>query len=125
MKHLLLKLRAASNKGLEYFKYNKNDPLEGVKMMEQFGVSHYLIVSESIDGYLNGERPTKRKFIIFILQLTLWMYAIKSLYFAYYNNRSLSIMIGDFIYLYPKPNILNLLLFIIFTAIAVVGKHSL
>jgi len=87
MNHLVLKIRETLNKCLEYFKYNKNDPYECIRIIEQFTVSNYLFVSESIDDYLSGKRLIKRRFIIIILQLCIWTYTLKCLFISYYNNR--------------------------------------
>jgi len=118
------KIQETLNKGLQYFKYNKNDPFEGIKMMEQIVFSHYLFVSESIDDYLIGKRSIKRKWIVLILQLCIWIYLLKSLFISYYNNRAFSIMTGDFFYLYPRPDILNVTVFSIFTALAITGENN-
>jgi len=125
MNYLASKIRAALNKGSEYFKYNKNDPHEGIRIMAMFAFSHHLFVSESIGDYLNGKRLTRRKFIIIILQLSTWIFALKSLLSSYYNNRAFSIVTGDFIYLFPKPDICNVGMFLYLFGIALVGKNLL
>jgi len=122
MSYLVLKLHAKLNKVLEYFKYNENDPYEGFKILEQFVFSQYLFSSGSIDDYLRGKRLIKRKFVIFILQLCTWTFALKSLFISYYKTKKFSEMTGDFSYLHPRPDILNVFVFLILIDIGIIGK---
>jgi len=107
MDYIVLKVHEKINKGLEYFKSNKNDPYEGVKILEKIIFSKYLFVSESVNDYLSGKRSIKRKLIVLILQLCVWIFLMKSLLISYCNNSTLLIMTGDITYLYPMPDILN------------------
>jgi len=124
MDYLVLKIRSTINKGLEYFKYNKNDPYEGIRIMEKSSFSNYLYVSESIGDYLSGKRLIRRRFIILIFQLCIWTLALKSLLISYYNNKTLLVMTGDFTYLFPRHDILNVSVFLIFSGVAIAGKNS-
>jgi len=110
---------------LEYFKYNKNDPYEGIQIMEKIVVSNYLFVSESVDDYLSEKRLTKRRIIILLFHLCVWTFALKSLLVSYYNKRSFLIMTGDFTYLYPMSDALNITLFLILIGITIGSKNSL
>jgi len=123
MNHLILNIRAIINKSLEYFKYNKNDPYEGMKIMIKISHSNYLFVTESMDDYLIGNRLTKRKLIVLILQLCIWAFTLKSLFISYYRNKTFLIMTGDFTYLCPRPDIVNVLPFLLFGSIALIGKN--
>lgn len=125
MNRFLLRIHITLKKCIEYFKYNENDPYEGIKIMEQDAFSNYLFASESIYDYINGKRLVKRRFVILILQLSIWTFALKSLLISYYNNRSFSKMTGDFTYLYPRADIINILAFLLFAALAFIGKNSL
>jgi hypothetical protein len=125
MDYLVLKIRETLNKCIEYFKYNENDPYEGMKIMVKLSHATYLFVSESSDDYVSGKRPTKRKLIILILQLCLWIMALKCLFISYYNSRTVLIMTGDFTYLYPNAHILNKFGFLMCATITTAGKKSL
>jgi len=117
-----LMMRQTLNKGLGYFKSNMNYPYEALKLLQGFTCSRYLFVCESPIGYLSGELPIKRRLIILILQLSIWTFAFKCLIMSYFNNRTFSIYTGDFTYLYPRPDILNLLVFIILSGVGIAGK---
>jgi len=125
MNYLASKIRATIDKGVEYFTYNKNDPYECIRLMENIGTSKYIFVSESSDDYLCGKRSIKIKFIILILQLCIWATAFKCLLIWYYNDRAISIMIGDFSYVIPRYDIFNAIASLLLTGVAISGKHSL
>jgi len=125
MNRFVLQIYKTLKKCVEYFKYNENDPYEGIKSLEQEGFSNYLLVTESIEDYISGKRSVKRRFVILILQFSIWTFALKSLFISYYNNRIFSKMTGDFTYLYPRPDIINIVLFLFFAGSAIIGKNSL
>jgi len=124
MINLKLKMREALNQGLEYFKSNKNDPYEAMKLLKTFGASRYLFVDETMEDCLIGKRSTKRILIILIFQLSIWMCALRCLAMSYYNNRTIATYTGDFTYLYPRPDILNTFGFILGSGTAIAGKNS-
>jgi len=124
MNYIILKVHEKINKGLEYFTSNKNDPYEGMKIWEKLAFSHYMLVSESVDDYLSRKRLIKRKLIVLILQLCTWIFLLKCLFISYYNNKTLSMMTGDFTYLHTRPDILNLTAFSIFLIVAIAGKNN-
>jgi len=111
------------NKGQEYFKSNSNDPYEAMKLLKTFGASRYLFVAERMEDCFIGKRSTKRTFIILILQFSIWICALRCLLLSYYNNRTIATNTGDFTYLYPRSDILNLFGFIIFSGTAIAGKN--
>jgi len=125
MDYIALKINKTITKVVEYFKHNKNDPYEGIKILEKFILSEYILFSGSTNDYFNGKRSIKRKFMVLIFQLCIWILSLKSLFISYHNNRTFSVMTGDFTYLYPKPDILNIMLFSVLTALAIIGKNNL
>jgi len=125
MNYIVLKIDEKINKVIEYFKPNKNDPHEGMKIFQDIFYSQYMYVSESANDYISGKRLIKKKLILSILQLCTWIFLMKSLFISYYNNRTLLIMTGDFTYLHPRPDILNITAFSIFLPIAIVGENNL
>jgi len=122
MRNFKLKMRETLNKGLEYFKSNNDDPYEGLKLLAIFAFSRYLFVSDSAYGYLSGKLPIKRRLIIIILQLSIWTLALMCLIRSYFRSKSITIYTGDFTYLHPRPDILNLFVFIISSGVGIVGK---
>jgi len=125
MNYLILRISSTLKKYSEYFKYNKNDPYECVKIMEQIAFSNYLFVSESTEDYMS-RKPFmwKRRFIVSMLQFFTWTMAVKSLFISCYSNRTILVMTGDLTYLFPRPKILNLILFLYIAGTATIGKSS-
>jgi len=104
-------------------KYDENDPYVGIKMLEKFALSQFLFVSKSIDDYLSGRRSIKKKLIVLILQLCVWIFLLKTLFISYYNNKAFFFFFLDFFYFYPRLDILNVMILLMLTGIEIVGKN--
>jgi len=109
--------------GFPSLKFNKNDPYEDLKLLESFAFSHYLLVSESLKAYLSGIRLNKRRIIVLLQQLCLWIFISKSILMYFHNSKTFIKMAGDFTYLYPRSDILNLVIINILLCYALVGKN--
>jgi len=125
MDYIAMKIHEIMNKVVGYFKPNEHDPYEAIEMLENLTLSRHVFLSESVDDYLSRKRSVKKKFILLILQTCTWICILKSLFLSYYNTRTLSIMTGDFTYLYPRPDILNVTSFVILAAVAIIGENNL
>jgi len=123
MNYIFTRIHEKINKAVEYFKSNKNDPYEGMKISEKI-ILRNMFVSESVDDYLSGKRSIKRKFTLLILQFCIWISLLKSLLNSRYNNKTLLLLTGDYSYLHPRPDILNLASFSVFLPLAIVGENN-
>lgn len=109
----------------EKYKFKEEDPLEGLKMLENFISLRYMTFCETINDYMIGRRLLKRHIIACIMNLSIWIYAIRCLLMAIINTKSFAFYIGDYSYLMPRADILNLIIFIFFTTLASIGKNNI
>jgi len=109
--------------GFSFLKFNKNDPYEDLRLLESFVFSRYIFVSESMKGYYSGIRLNKRRIIVLLQQLCLWIFMSKSILIYFHNSKTFIEMTGDFTYLYPRSDILNLLIINILLCYGLLGKN--
>jgi len=102
--------------------FEEDIPHEGLKILESFCVSHHIFFSESLDFTENTSK--KRIIISFIINLAIWLIKLKSLIMYFLNDRFLSPMFGGFSYPFNRPDIPELLLFILAAVFAYSGKYK-
>jgi len=108
---------------LKQLKFKKNDPYEGLKLIESFAFSRYILTSESINNYFSRIRFKKRKIIVLLQQLCMWIYIFKSIFIYSHNTKTFIRITADFTDLYPRPDILNLTIINVFLNMALICKN--
>jgi len=94
-------------------------------MLDSYTGTRHVLIANSLDDYLAGKIILKRKAIVLIMNLSIWIFIIKCLLMVFLEkNSSLIWLSGDFSYLYPRPDILNILVFILYLSTALGGKLS-
>jgi hypothetical protein len=104
---------------IKNFKYRPEDPHRGLKYFERFATSRHIFFAKTLNWM--EEKSLSRKIIAWIFNLSVWIFALKSLIMYFRNDEFTSFLFGDFTYLIDKRDILELMLSILYLGMAFAG----
>jgi len=95
---------------------NDDDPFGYLALIKFFN-DHHIIISPSIDGYINGNRPLKRIIIVYSHVVIEWIVILRFLILAFTNKPWISGSLGDPLYLLETEG----LIYFAFISLALTG----
>jgi hypothetical protein len=110
------------NNKIKDFLYDENDPHHGLKLLESFVVSRFIITSKSLDDYMIGRKTLKRRIIAWSLNFVLWIVMFRSLFSAILKNKTYEEITGGIHYMYFRPDLLGFMVSLSYTITASIGK---
>jgi hypothetical protein len=125
MKRKILRLVKRLKDQLKDLKYKEHDPYEGLRILDSFNKTRYTTFTNSVEDYLAGKTIFKRKVMILIMNLAIWIFVIRCSFMVFLGkNPTMIWLTGDFSYLYPRSDILNLAVALLYLSNALCGKLS-
>jgi len=104
------------------FLYDENDPHYGLKLLESFAVSRFLVALKSLDEYMTGRKTLKRRIIAWSFNFVLWIVMFRSLFSAILKNKTYEEITGGIHYMYFRPDLLGFMVSLLYTITASIGK---
>jgi hypothetical protein len=105
------------------FKYNENNPHEGLDIFEKLIVNFHGMMTRSLNDYMLKNISFREEAIGFSLNIAVWISALRFFIISIIDETYIKIFFADFTYLLPKSNLLSLFFGILFSQTAIGGKY--
>ncbi len=103
---------------LDFFKFKEDNPYEGINLLESFASESHITFCQSMEDYMTVKRLSKRVAIVLLLNLLVWILVIKSIIMGLTKDKLFASYTGHFTYLYPRTDIMNFIIVIIYSGIS-------
>jgi hypothetical protein len=103
------------------FLFDHQNPHEGLKLFESYFTTYYIIASQSFSQYMSRKILMKRKLIAWALNINLWIQLIKYSIIYIIDEPWIYHFFGDPLYLFGRPDVIFLLLFLSYLISATLG----
>jgi hypothetical protein len=105
------------------FKYNENNPHEGLDIFEKLIVNFHGMMTRSLNDYMLQNISFREEVIGFSLNIAVWISALRFFMISILEESYIKSFFADFTYLLPKSNLLSLFFGILFIQMAVGGEY--
>lgn len=95
------------------FMYNNDDDPFGYMKLVKFFTDHNITISPSVDGYINGYRPFKRRIIIYSHVVIEWVVILRFTILTFVGKPWIWSLLGDSFYLLGTDNLFSIMLIFI------------
>jgi len=85
---------------------NNDDDLFGYIELIKFTTDHHIIISSSVDDYINGNRPLKRKIVVYFYIVVGWIMLLRYVTLATIYKPWMWRLLGDPAYLLRRDNLM-------------------